>query len=124
MGENIHVNHILHETIVPARISDETRKNAEKEAQKIAQHLQFSRNLAVEMFVLKDGQVIINELAPRPHNSGHYSIEACNISQFGQHIRAICDWPLRKPELHAPTIMVNVLGQHVAPLLQTPFEVS
>ena len=116
VGENIHVNHILHETIVPARISDETRKNAEKEAQKIAQHLNLVGTLAVEMFVLKDGQLVINELAPRPHNSGHYSIEGCNISQFGQHIRAICNWPLRKPELHAPTIMVNVLGQHVAPL--------
>src|SRR5690606_25481252 len=116
VGENIHVNHILHEPIVPARMSDETRKNAEEEAQKIAQHLNLVGTLAVEMFVLKDGQLVINELAPRPHSSGHYSIEGCNISQFGQHIRAICNWPLRKPELHAPTIMVNVLGQHVAPL--------
>ncbi len=68
------------------------------------------------MFVLEDGQIIINELAPRPHNSGHYSMEACNISQFGQHIRAVCGWPLRKPKLWAPSIMVNVLGQHVMPL--------
>lgn len=116
VGENVHINHILHETIVPARIPGETTMRAEEEAMKIADHLQLIGTLAVEMFVLEDGQLIINELAPRPHNSGHYSIEACNISQFGQHIRAICGWPLRKPVLWSPSIMVNVLGQHVMPL--------
>ncbi|MEG0260540.1 MAG: 5-(carboxyamino)imidazole ribonucleotide synthase [Lysinibacillus sp.] len=116
VGENIHVHHILHETIVPARISDETTKKAEREAMKIADHLKLVGTLAVEMFVLENGDIIINELAPRPHNSGHYSIEACNISQFHQHIRAICGWTLRKPQLWAPSIMVNVLGQHVMPL--------
>jgi len=119
VGENIHVNHILHETIVPARISDETKKLAEEAALKIAEHLKLIGTLAVEMFVLKDGQIIINELAPRPHNSGHYSIEACNISQFAQHVRAIAGWPLRKPKLHSPAVMVNVLGQHVAPLINS-----
>lgn len=116
VGENVHVNHILHETIVPARISTETKQLAEEAARKIAEHLQLIGTLAVEMFVLKDGQIIINELAPRPHNSGHYSIEACNISQFAQHIRAVAGWPLREPKLHSPVVMVNVLGQHVAPL--------
>ncbi|BDH63284.1 phosphoribosylaminoimidazole carboxylase [Ureibacillus massiliensis 4400831 = CIP 108448 = CCUG 49529] len=116
VGENIHVHHILHETIVPARISVETLKKAEDAAIKIADHLQLIGTLAVEMFVLEDGQIVINELAPRPHNSGHYSIEGCNISQFGQHIRAVCGWPLRKPKLMKPSIMVNVLGQHVVPL--------
>lgn len=116
VGENVHVNHILHETIVPARISSETKQLAEEAARKIAEHLQLIGTLAVEMFVLKDGQIIINELAPRPHNSGHYSIEACNISQFAQHIRAVAGWPLREPKLHSPVVMVNVLGQHVAPL--------
>lgn len=119
VGENIHVNHILHETIVPARISDETKQLAEEAAHKIAEHLQLVGTLAVEMFVLKDGQVIINELAPRPHNSGHYSIEACNISQFDQHVRAIAGWPLREPKLHSPAVMVNVLGQHVEPLFNS-----
>lgn len=116
VGENIHVHHILHETIVPARISKDTLKSAEEAAGKIADHLQLIGTLAVEMFVLENGEIIINELAPRPHNSGHYSIEACNISQFGQHIRAVCGWPLRKPKLMQPSIMVNVLGQHVVPL--------
>jgi len=116
VGENIHVHHILHETIVPARIKEETSLAAEREAFKIADYLNLVGTLAVEMFVLEDGGIIINELAPRPHNSGHYSIEACNVSQFHQHIRAVCGWPLCKPQLWAPSIMVNVLGQHVMPL--------
>lgn len=116
VGENIHINHILHETIVPARIEQSTAQLAEEAALKIADSLQLIGTLAVEMFVLEDGSIVINECAPRPHNSGHYSIEACNISQFTQHIRAVCGWPLRKPKLWAPSIMVNVLGQHVVPL--------
>lgn len=119
MGENVHVNHILHETIVPARVADKTIAQAEQEAMKIADALELVGTLAVEMFVLEDGSIVINELAPRPHNSGHYSIEACNISQFHQHIRAVCGWPLRKPTLHAPSIMVNVLGQHVVPVINS-----
>ncbi|MGM9967802.1 MAG: 5-(carboxyamino)imidazole ribonucleotide synthase [Rummeliibacillus sp.] len=116
IGENIHVNHILHETIVPARIEKKTAKLAVEAAEKIADSLQLVGTLAVEMFVLADGTVVINELAPRPHNSGHYSIEACNISQFHQHIRAVCGWPLRKPKLWSPSVMVNILGQHVMPV--------
>lgn len=116
IAENIHKNHILHESIVPARVPENVLIQAEGAASKIADHLQLVGTLAVEMFVLADGNIIINELAPRPHNSGHYSIEACNISQFHQHVRAICGWPLRKPKLWAPSIMVNVLGQHVEPL--------
>ncbi|QCR33890.1 5-(carboxyamino)imidazole ribonucleotide synthase [Lysinibacillus sp. SGAir0095] len=116
VGENIHVHHILHETIVPARIADETYNKAIDAAKKIADYLELVGTLAVEMFVLENGEIVINELAPRPHNSGHYSIEACNVSQFTQHIRAICGWPLRVPKLLQPSIMVNVLGQHVMPL--------
>ena len=70
--------------------------------------------LGVEMFIGRDGEIYINELAPRPHNSGHYSIEACNFSQFAIHNRAVCNWPLPKIELLKPAVMVNVLGQHVA----------
>lgn len=118
MAENIHVNHILHESIVPARTTTSVEEKAKRAAQQIADHLQLVGTLAVEMFVLEDGEIVINELAPRPHNSGHYSIEGCNVSQFHQHIRAICNWPLREPKLWAPVIMVNVLGQHVEPLLK------
>lgn len=116
IGENIHVNHILHETIVPARIDESLATKAIEAAEKIANHLNLVGTLAVEMFVLEDNEILINELAPRPHNSGHYSIEACNISQFHQHIRAVCGWPLRDPKLWTKTVMVNVLGQHIVPL--------
>src|SRR5699024_12154569 len=68
---------------------------------------------AIEMFVTEDG-ILINEMAPRPHNSGHYTIEACNISQFTQHIRAICNLPLEKIELIQPAVMVNVLGEDMS----------
>ena len=67
----------------------------------------------LRLFVGNDGEIYINELAPRPHNSGHYSIEACNFSQFAIHNRAVCNWPLPKIDLLHPVIMVNVLGQHV-----------
>lgn len=116
IGENIHVNHILHETIVPARIDESLAEKAIKAANMIANHLNLVGTLAVEMFVLDNEEILINELAPRPHNSGHYSIEACNISQFHQHIRAVCGWPLREPKLWTNTVMVNILGQHVIPL--------
>lgn len=116
IAENIHKNHVLHESIVPARVEKKVLVKAEEAATQIANHLQLVGTLAVEMFVLSDGNIVINELAPRPHNSGHYSIEACNISQFHQHVRAVCGWPLRKPKLWAPAIMVNVLGEHVEPL--------
>lgn len=116
IGENIHKDHILHQTIVPARIDKETVDLAKQAAEKIAAHLNMVGTLAVEMFVLEDGGIIVNELAPRPHNSGHYSIEATNISQFHQHIRAVCGWPLRQPILWSGAVMVNVLGEHVAPL--------
>ncbi|RNF38459.1 5-(carboxyamino)imidazole ribonucleotide synthase [Planococcus salinus] len=116
VGENIHKDHILHQTIVPARVEPETLEKAEQAARQIAGHLNMVGTLAVEMFVLENGDIVVNELAPRPHNSGHYSIEGTNSSQFHQHIRAICGWPLRKPVLWTNTIMVNILGEHVAPL--------
>ncbi|MFJ7828365.1 5-(carboxyamino)imidazole ribonucleotide synthase [Psychrobacillus sp. NPDC096623] len=116
IGENIHVNHILHETIVPARIKESLTAAAIEAAEKIANHLNLIGTLAVEMFVLENNELLINELAPRPHNSGHYSIETCSISQFHQHVRAICGWPLREPKLWTETVMVNILGQHVIPV--------
>lgn len=116
IGENVHKNHILHETIVPARVAEKTISKATAAAVAIAEHLEMVGTLAVEMFVLDNGDILVNELAPRPHNSGHYSIEATNSSQFHQHIRAICGWPLNKPKLWSDSVMINVLGQHVAPI--------
>lgn len=113
VSENIHRNQILHESIVPARMSGELQSNAKKMAEKIADSLNLCGTLGVEMFVGSDGRLYVNELAPRPHNSGHYSIEACNFSQFAVHNRAICNWPMPKIDLLSPVVMVNILGQHV-----------
>lgn len=114
VSENIHHDEILHLSIVPARISEELQQQAQQMAVKIADAIDLRGILGVEMFVGHDGEIYINELAPRPHNSGHYSIEACNFSQFAVHNRAVCNWPLPKIQLLSPVVMVNVLGQHVA----------
>lgn len=110
--ENIHRNNILSKTIVPARISDQLADKAKKMAVQIAKELQLSGTLCVEMFVTAD-DIIVNEIAPRPHNSGHYSIEACDFSQFDTHILGVLGQPLPPIKLHAPAVMLNVLGQHV-----------
>ncbi|MCM3635025.1 5-(carboxyamino)imidazole ribonucleotide synthase [Paenibacillus camelliae] len=117
-SENIHVQNILHLSIVPARISDDLRQQAEQLAIQIAEGLQAVGLIAVEMFVTEEGSLFVNELAPRPHNSGHYTMEACITSQFEQHVRAVCNLPLGDPSLRQPVVMVNVLGQHVEPLLE------
>lgn len=118
VGENIHQENILHQTIVPARISTKAEEKALEAAKQIAEAFGLVGTLAVEMFLGQDDEIYINELAPRPHNSGHYSIEACETSQFEQHVRAVCNWPLGSTELLKPAIMVNILGEHVAPLLE------
>lgn len=116
IAENIHKNHILDETIAPARISEKVRNEALSAAEKIVNHLQVVGTFAIEMFV-KGEEIYVNELAPRPHNSGHYTIEACNVNQFDQHIRAVCNLPLQKVRLLERAIMVNILGEHVEPIL-------
>ena len=122
VSENIHRNQILHESIVPARIPSEVAARAEETAVAIAQALDLCGILGIEMFIGTDDQVYINELAPRPHNSGHYSIEACNFSQFDIHNRAICNWPMPQIKLLQPVVMVNVLGQHVSGVRKLIFE--
>lgn len=108
--ENIHRNNILSKTIVPARISDQLSEKAIRMAKKIATDLQLFGTLCIEMFVVAD-EILVNELAPRPHNSGHYSIEACNFSQFDTHILGILGETLPDVQLYAPAVMLNVLGQ-------------
>ncbi len=110
VAENIHKNQILFVSIVPARVPDAVDAIAKKAALQLANHLNLIGTLAVEMFVC-DNSVVINELAPRPHNSGHYSLNACATSQFEQHIRAICNLPLSDNRLFSPCVMINVLGQ-------------
>lgn len=112
VSENIHINNILHESIVPARITEYAKELAIEKANKLAEFLNLTGTLAVEMFLAANDEIYINELAPRPHNSGHYTIEACETSQFEQHIRAICNWPLASTRLLRPAVMVNILGEH------------
>lgn len=118
VAENIHVHNILHQTIVPARISHQAKENATQKALQLARKFGLIGTLAVEMFLTEDDRIYINELAPRPHNSGHYSIEACETSQFEQHVRAVCNLPLGSTELLKPAVMVNILGEHQAKILE------
>lgn len=107
--ENIHTNNILDTTIVPARVNSTVERNAKLIAEKVVKSLKGVGVFGIEMF-LTNNKLMINEIAPRPHNSGHYSIEACSISQFEQHIRAILGLPLAKPRLMSPAVMMNILG--------------
>ncbi|WP_094701386.1 5-(carboxyamino)imidazole ribonucleotide synthase [Brevibacillus laterosporus] len=118
IAENIHRENILHQSIVPARIEGEIQQRAERLAIELAEKLEMVGLLAVEMFLTEDGGLYINEMAPRPHNSGHYTMDACLTSQFEQHIRAISNLPLGSTKLLSPVVMVNILGEHVAPLLK------
>ncbi|MEK7792175.1 MAG: 5-(carboxyamino)imidazole ribonucleotide synthase, partial [Pseudomonadota bacterium] len=110
VSENQHVNGILDVSIVPARISRELAGQAQVIAQCVAEKLDYHGVLCVEFFVLENDQLLINEIAPRPHNSGHYSIDACTTSQFEQQVRALCGMPLGDTTLHSAAVMVNLLG--------------
>src|SRR5699024_8404548 len=108
--ENDHKDHILYETIAPARISDDVKEKALEAAAKLAEAINVVGTFAIEMFV-KGDDIYINEMAPRPHNSGHYTIELCNASQFSQYIRAICGLPLQEVKQLQKALMINVLGE-------------
>ncbi|MBV9009360.1 MAG: 5-(carboxyamino)imidazole ribonucleotide synthase [Verrucomicrobia bacterium] len=110
VSENMHRDHILDVTSVPADIPEKVARTAVELANGIAEKLGVIGLLAVEMFVEKNGKVLVNELAPRPHNSGHWSIEGCVTSQFEQHVRAVCGLPLGSVDLLRPTGMANLLG--------------
>ena len=107
--QNIHINNILDTTIAPADINRAVESEAKLIAEKVVQSLRGVGVFGIEMF-LECNELLINEIAPRPHNSGHYSIEACSISQFEEHIRAILGLPLIKPRLMTPAVMKNILG--------------
>ncbi len=111
VAENIHQNNILIETRVPAEISLELQKKAHELAYNVMEVFDGIGMFCVELFVTKYGKIYINEVAPRPHNSGHYTIEACITSQFENHIRAIVGLPLGNPNLIKSAIMLNILGQ-------------
>ena len=110
-AENIHRNHILDTSIVPARIDESVTDKARIIATDIAEKLDVIGLIAVEMFVTQENDILVNELAPRPHNSGHYTMDGCDTSQFEQLVRILAGMPITLPKLHSPTVMVNLLGE-------------
>lgn len=110
VAENIHENHILSRSIVPARIGESVAREAREIAVRIAEGLELVGLMGVEMFVARDGSVLVNEIAPRTHNSGHYTMDACAVSQFEQQVRAVCGLPLGVPTLRSSAAMANLLG--------------
>jgi len=111
VAENTHANSVLDTTAVPAKISKAVDEKAAKIADDVMSIFEGVGTFCVEMFVSKTGEVYVNEVAPRPHNSGHYTIEACFADQFENHIRAIVGLPFGSTELISPVVMVNLLGQ-------------
>jgi 5-(carboxyamino)imidazole ribonucleotide synthase len=108
--ENRHRDHILDLTLAPARVSAEVAEQAQAIARRVVDALDLVGLLAVEMFVAADGRVLVNELAPRPHNSGHWTIDACPASQFELHIRSIAGLPLPPAVRHSDAVMKNLVG--------------
>ncbi|HXJ02197.1 MAG TPA: 5-(carboxyamino)imidazole ribonucleotide synthase [Micropepsaceae bacterium] len=110
---NEHENHILRRSTVPAPFTNSTAREAITIARKIADALDYVGVLGVELFIGKDGEIAVNEIAPRVHNSGHWTMEACVVSQFEQHIRAVVGWPLGDAKRHSDAIMDNIIGAEV-----------
>jgi 5-(carboxyamino)imidazole ribonucleotide synthase len=110
MGENVHARHILDETRVPARVAPETAERGIVTARTILEALDYVGVAGIEMFLMPDGALIVNEIAPRVHNSGHWTLEACAASQFENHMRAVAGWPLASTARHADAIMKNLIG--------------
>jgi 5-(carboxyamino)imidazole ribonucleotide synthase len=110
ISENRHTDHILDYSIVPARLPESALAEAAKIATRIAAMLDVVGLVTTEFFLANDGRVLVNELAPRPHNSGHFSLDACVTSQFEQQVRAVCGLPLGSTELLRPVVMLNLLG--------------
>ena len=111
--ENEHRDHILKTSRVPARMSEQDATQARRIAEIIAQKFGYVGVLAVEMFLLRDGELLVNEIAPRVHNSGHWTLDGASVSQFEQHIRAVAGWPLAKPVRHGRVEMTNLIGHEV-----------
>lgn len=118
--QTIHKNNICHIVIVPAPVEKNFQENAIKLAEKVMKHLEGAGMFGIEMFLTENGDVLINEIAPRVHNSGHYTIEASETSQFEQHTRAITGMPFGSPKLKVPSaVMINILGERNGKALPT-----
>jgi 5-(carboxyamino)imidazole ribonucleotide synthase len=111
--KNEHENHILRRSTVPAPLMDSTARGAVAIARAIAEALNYVGVLGVELFIGRNGEVAVNEIAPRVHNSGHWTMEACAVSQFEQHIRAVAGWPLGDAGRHSDAVMQNIIGAEV-----------
>lgn len=109
-GENVHVNGILDTTTLPASISPELADRARRSAESIAKALNYVGVLGIELFVVPGERILFNEMAPRPHNSAHFTMDGCVTDQFEQQVRAVCGLPLGDPALLSPICMVNLLG--------------
>lgn len=111
---NAHKNHILDITTAPAtNVSDEIVAEARGMAESIAEEVDLQGILTLELFVTKDGELLANEIAPRTHNSGHYSMDACEVSQFENHVRAVCGMDVKEPNQHSHATMINLIGEDV-----------
>jgi 5-(carboxyamino)imidazole ribonucleotide synthase len=117
VAENTHERGILTMTVAPARISSALESRARAMAQTIGRHLQIVGTYCVEFFLTRDGELLVNEIAPRPHNSGHYTIDVTPCSQYEQHIRAICDLPASPPRTFCSAVMMNILGDGTGDVL-------
>jgi 5-(carboxyamino)imidazole ribonucleotide synthase len=111
--KNEHENHILRCSTVPAPLTGDAAYGAVAIARRIAEALDYVGVLGVELFIGKNGEIAVNEIAPRVHNSGHWTIEACVVSQFEQHIRAVAGWPLGDARRHSDAVMENIIGAEV-----------
>ena len=109
-GENHHRDGILETTVVPARVPPRLAREAHELAVAVAERMDYVGVLGVELFVANGGRLYVNEMAPRPHNSGHYTMDACVVDQFEQQLRALCGLPLGEPRLLSPVAMINILG--------------
>lgn len=110
ISENIHINNILHKSIVPADINKETEKSVQSITTTICKALNYQGIICIEFFIDSMDNVLVNEIAPRTHNSGHYSIEGCNISQFEHQVRILNNYEAKPSKLKYPSVMLNLLG--------------
>ncbi len=110
---NEHRNHILNTTTVPSGVSDDVQNSAIDIAQRVANCVELRGVLTVEYFVCTDGRILVNEIAPRTHNSGHWSIDACYVSQFENHVRTVCGLPAGSSERHSDAVMLNLIGEDI-----------
>ncbi len=110
VAENVHINGILHSSTVPSSLTASQTEGVLAIADKIAEGLNYVGTMAVEFFISKQGNIIANEIAPRPHNSGHFTLDACETSQFEQQVRMLCNLPSGGCKLTSPVVMINILG--------------